>query len=197
MTFLSKQLVKHKETGNILLVKERVLARKEFPAGYICSPVDNRYSSQKYLDDELEAMPERKRGAPFDFKTEIMPRAQGAIPWENVEPADLTWLCSNIAACAGWAAYSGIAWVQKPGADRSAWARIFLSQTQGGGYTGEAHALVWESGTGRGPSMPSAWKLSICKHEVIDTSTPEGRRRGDHRAHCSKCGLDLSVDSSD
>jgi hypothetical protein len=106
-----------------------------------------------------------------------------------------------------------------------------------GGYTGEAHALVWECGPQRKPShlrdavvqaavelahnpkapagdlaaavlameqsrenesaMPSAWLLSICKHEVIDGSTAHGRMHGWHPARCGKCGLNLSVDSSD
>jgi len=47
------------------------------------------------------------------------------------------------------------------------------------------------------PAMPSAWLLSICKHEIVDSSTPQGRMRGWRPAHCSKCGINLSVDSSD
>lgn len=46
-------------------------------------------------------------------------------------------------------------------------------------------------------AMPSAWLLSICKHEVVDSSTASGRMRGFHPAHCSKCGINLSIDSSD
>lgn len=159
--------------------------------------------------------------------------------WEHVEPANLARTLSNIAACAGWVAYSGIAWVRKPGEPSADWARIFLHTTQGGGYTGQAHALVWERGPYRKPpqlidavvqaavqavhgpkapagnlaaavlamealkhhemepAMPTAWLLSICKHEIIDSSTPQGRLRGWHPAHCSKCGINLSVDSSD
>jgi hypothetical protein len=236
MIFSIPQVVRHKETGDLLITVERYAANKHHGAGYRCAPIDNRYSSRGYADDEIEAAPPRKPGA-FDYKTEIVPRAQGALPWEHVEPANLAVLISNIAACGGWAAYPGVAYVKKPGETHQSWARIFLHTTQGGGYTGEAHALVYESGpyrkpqhhidavfnaavmavrdtngSARGlgdavrameedlhmePPLPSAWKLSICQHEVIDSSTPEGRMRGWRPARCSKCGIDLSVDSGD
>jgi len=233
--FVIPQVVRHKPTGDLLITVERYGANAYHGAGYRCSPIDNRYSTRGYLDDELETAPSRKPGS-FDYKTEIVPRAQGSLDWEHVEPANLAHTLSNVAACAGWAAYSGIAWVKKPGESRADWARIFLHTTQGGGYTGQAHALVWERGTGRKPqhlidavldaatkathkrkvpagnlasavlameaaqnesAMPTAWLLSICKHQVVDSSTPAGRTRGWHPAHCSKCGINLSVDSSD
>lgn len=236
--FSIPQVVRHKATGDLLITKERYEANQYHGAGYRCSPIDMCNSSCGYADDDLEFAPPRKPGA-FDYKTEIVPRAQGALPWEHVEPANLARTLSNVAACAGWAAYSGIAWVTKPGERRPAWARIFLHTTQGGGYTGQAHALVWESGPNRKaqhlidavvaaavqsvhdpkapagdiaaavlamegagykdqePAMPTAWLLSICKHEIVDSSTPNGRQRGWHPARCSKCGIDLSVDSSD
>lgn len=235
MTFGVPQVVRHKETGDLLITVERYGKTQHHGAGYRCAPIDNRYTTRGYSDDMLEAAPPRKPGA-FDYKTEIVPRAQGALRWEHVEPAPLASTLSNVAACGGWAAYAGIAWVTKPGETRPDWARIFLHVTQGGGYTGEAHALVWERGQGRKPqdvidavvraateavhnpkaaagdlasavlameaaraetAMPSAWLLSICKHEIVDSSTPHGRQRGWHPARCSKCGIDLSVDSSD
>lgn len=238
VVFAIPQVVRHKLTGDLLVTVERYHANAYHGAGYRCSPIDNRYSTRGFPDEELEPAPPRKPGA-FDYQTEIVPRAQGALPWEHVEPVNLAKTLSNVAACAGWAAYPGIAWVTKPGQSHPDWARIFLHTTQGGGYTGQAHALVWERGPGRQPphfidavvkaasravhdrkaprgdlaaavlsmeavryhelepAMPSAWLLSICKHEVIDTSTPQGRMRGWRPAHCAKCGINLSVDSSD
>ena len=238
MNFAIPQVVRHKLTGDLLITRERYNANAYHGAGYRCSPIDNDCTSRGYADDDLEVAPPRKRGA-FDYRTEIVPRAQGVLPWEHVEPANLAVTLSNVAACAGWAAYAGIAWVTKPGESHPNWARIFLHTTQGGGYTGQAHALVWERGPNRKPlhlveavvtaairavhdrkaprgdlaaavlamedapyrelepPMPTAWLLSICKHEVVDTSTPHGRQRGWRPAHCPKCGLNLSVDSSD
>lgn len=240
MTFAIPQVVRHKPTGDLLITRERYEASKyNSSAGYRCSPIDKDYVTLGYSDDELEPAPPRKQGSSFDYKTEIVPRAQGVLPWEHVEPANLALTLSNVAACAGWVAYPGIAWVKKPGERSKDWARIFLHVTQGGGYTGQAHAIVWERGPRRHPSeqidavvqaavqavhnpkaprgnlaaavfdmeatkyhqmetaMPSAWLLSICKHEIVDSSTPQGRMRGWHPAHCSKCGINLSVDSSD
>lgn len=238
MTFAIPQVVRHKETGELLITVKRYAANQHHGAGYRCSPIDQRHSNRGYSDDELEAAPPRKPGA-FDYKTEIVPRAQGALPWEHVAPANLATTLSNVVACGGWAAYHGIAYVKKPGETHADWARIFLHTTQGGGYTGEAHALVWERGPHRKaahlrdavvnaaveavhnpkapvgdlaaavlamegaswkerePPMPSAWLLSICKHDIEDSSTPEGRMRGWHPARCKKCGINLSVDSSD
>jgi hypothetical protein len=192
MTFAVPQVVRHKATGDLLITVERYLKNQYHEAGYRCAPIDNRYSTQGYKDDELEPAPPRKPGG-FDLKTEITPRIQGALPWEHIEPADLNLMLSNIAACAGWQVYAGIGYVQKPGESRQTWARFFLHTTQGAQYTGEAHALVYEGGQ----VGASAWKLSICKHEIQDSSTAAGRMRGWHPAKCLKCGLDLSVDSSD
>ena len=236
VTFAIPQVVRRKSTGDLLITRERCAANAYHAAGHVCSPIDQRYSTGFYVDDDLEVAPPRKPGA-FDYKTEIVPRAQGALPWEHVESANLVQTLSNIAACAGWVAYSGIAWVKKPGEAHADCARIFLHTTQGGGFTGQAHALVYERQKARKPqshidavvqaaiaavhdrkappgdlaaavlamdaaaneytAMPSAWLLSICKHEIIRTGTPEGRSRGWRPAHCSKCGIDLSVDSSD
>ncbi len=237
-TFAIPQVVRHKPTGDLLITVEHYDANAQRGTFWRCSPIDNRYSTRGYPDDELELAPPRKRGA-FDYRTEIVPRAQGSIPWEHAEPANLAHTLSNVAACAGWAAYPGIAWVTKPGETHGDWARIFLHTTQGGGFTGQAHALVWERGPRRKPdhlieavvraatqavhrrkvppgdlaaavlamedlphyqhepAMPTAWLLSICKHEIVDSSTSAGRMRGWHPAHCTKCGINLSVDSSD
>ncbi len=77
MQFSIPQVVRHKETGDLLIAVERYGKTQHHGAGYRCSPIDNRYTTRGYSDDELEAAPPRKPGA-FDYKTEIVPRAQGA-----------------------------------------------------------------------------------------------------------------------
>jgi hypothetical protein len=237
--FAIPQIVRHKASGDLLITRERYEANKWGPAGYRCSPIENHLTTRGYQDGDLESAPPRKPGV-FDWTLDIVPRAQGVLDWGHVEPARLDLTLSNIAACAGWVAYPDIAWVKKPGSKYKSWARIFLHTSQSGGYTGQAHALVYESGSGAKPpqrlrdavieaavkathnsktpagnlaaavlemeaapwkerecTLPSAWLLSICKHEVIDSSTAEGRMRGWHPRRCSKCGINLSVDSSD
>ncbi|MFD1558299.1 hypothetical protein ACFSHT_22160 [Paraburkholderia silviterrae] len=235
--FAIPQIVRRKSTGEFLITQKRYGATEHYPAGYRCSPL-NSHSTMGYPDDDLESAPPRKSGV-FDYEIDIVPRASGLLDWEHVEPARLDHTLSNVAACAGWVAMPGIGWVTKPGSNRKSWARIFLHTAQNGGYTGQAHAIVYESGPYEYPkrlreaviqaaveathkrnasrgnlaaavlemeatkchekecALPSAWLLSICKHEVIDSSTPSGRMRGWHPAHCSKCGINLSVDSSD
>ena len=236
MTFAIPQVVRHKATGDLLVTVERYLKNPHHGDGYRCAPIDNRYSTRRYADDELEPAPARKPGG-FDLKTEIMPRIQGALPWEHIESVNVATMLSNIAACGGWSAYPGIGYVTKPGEPRGDWARFFLHTTQGSEYTGEAHALVWERGPHRKPAhlrdavveaaihavhdpktpagnlaaavlameqsrdqeppTPTAWLVSICKHKIVDSSTPQGRMRGWRPARCSECGINLSVDSSD
>jgi hypothetical protein len=235
--FSVPQLVRHKPTGDVLIARRYYSATASHGEGYSCSPVKNSNTTRGYPIDELETF-KRKRGV-IDYDLDIVPRAQGALEWEIVEPAPLAHTLSNISACAGWTAYPGIAWVRKPGDNRLSWARIFLHSGQYSGLTGQAHALVYESGPSnypshlrdavvdaavkavhkpnepagnlaaavlnmesvspykREPAMPSAWLLSICKHEVVDTGTASSKLRGWHPAHCSKCGMNLSVDCSD
>lgn len=237
MEFTIPQIVRHKASGDLLITQKRYTATEHYPAGYRCSPL-NSHSTMGYPDDDLEAMPPRKRGT-LDYKIDIVPRAEGLLDWEHIEPARLDLTLSNVSACAGWVAYPGIAWIKKPGSSHKSWARIFLHTTQGGAYTGQAHALAYESSGNQYPrhlrdavidaavktthkvkepagnlaaavlemeatpyhkrecALPSAWLLSICKHEIVDSSTASGRMRGWHPAHCSKCGINLSVDSSD
>lgn len=235
--FAVPQIVRHKPSGELLITRSRHMATDQYPAYYRCSPL-NGHSTIGYQDDDLEPAPTRESGV-FDYEIDIVPRANGVFDWEHVEPARLDLTLGNVAACSGWVAMPGIGWVRKPGHKSKDWARIFLHTTQGGKFTGQAHALVWERGPNQYPkhlrdavvraaveathnrnappgdlaaavldmeatrefqkegALPSAWLLSICKHEVIDSSTPSGRMRGWHPARCSKCGINLSVDSSD
>lgn len=239
MGFSIPSVVVRKETGDLLVTRRAVDPCKHFPdGGYECSPIDKSYAFGIYRPEALEPAPARTRRQRYDFRTDLEPRLQGMLPWEVIEPADLSRTLQNIACCAGWSAYPGIAWVTKPGQRHPSWARVFLQTTQGGGYTGEAHALVSESGGAYGypdhlrqavidaataavhkpkapagdlaaavlamesahrwiSAAPTAWRLAICKHEVKSTGSHYENMRGWHPAHCVKCGLDLSVDSSD
>lgn len=237
-SFPTPSVVRHKATGDLLVARRVHAPSRSYAGGVECSPIDNSLSSRHYAADDLEAAPPRARGQKYDLRTDIEPRAQGMIPWEVIEPADFDTTLQNIASCWGWATYDGIAHITLPGAPYTSWARLFLRLTQGGGFTGEAHALVSENGGAYGypddlrdaviaaaqaavhdkhapagdlaaavlameaakrwrSARPSAWRLAICRHEIKSTGTPDQNMRGWHPAHCVKCGLDLSVDSSD
>lgn len=233
--FSVPQLVRHKPTGKLLITRQFYPATAHHGAVWHCQPANDRHCSGGYPLDELEPAPPHTPGG-FDFDTEIVPRVQGALPWEHIERAPLAVTLSNMACCAGWTVYPHVGWLTKPGEAHPSWARYFLHHTQAGEYTGEAHALVYE-GTPYGPptdlraavvaaavravhdkhapagdlaaavlameakpyaepAMPSAWRVRICAHEVIEDAGAN-HMRGWHPAHCSKCGLNLSVDSGD
>ena len=134
--FAIPKVVRHKHTGDLLITRERYEKSHHGP-GYRCQPIDKKWTTCGYPDDDLEPAPPRKPGG-FDMRTEIVPRIDGALPWEDVERADFALTLSNLAACAGWYVYPHIGWITKPGARSPSWARFFLSTTQGGEFTGEA-----------------------------------------------------------
>ena len=175
MNLTTPQVVRHKPTGELLVTRSRHEASKWGAAHWRCSPIDNANTTRGYSDDELEPAPPHKPGG-FDFKTEIVPRAQGALPWEHVEPADLVRTLANISACAGWSAYPGIAWVKKPGSHLAEWARIFLHTTQGSEYTGQAHALVYEGDPRRKPAHLIDAVVSAAVRAVPARDLTPGRR---------------------
>ncbi len=74
-------------------------------------------------------------------------------------------------------------------------ARYFLITNQGGGLTGEGYCLF--SQYHQGHSQTRLVRVAICDHKRQGYSTVEEQRRGWHKAKCTECGLDMSVDSGD
>jgi len=78
---------------------------------------------------------------------------------------------------------------------RTEWgARFFLDYGQGGGLqgTGIVAWTAWKDGACRATAM----KFAICDHAPVE-GAGANHSRGWHPARCSKCGLDMSVDSGD
>lgn len=73
-------------------------------------------------------------------------------------------------------------------------ARYFLKHSQGGALTGEAYCLY--SYFHQGASKIRYIRVMMCDHTPESHSTRDERMRGWWKAHCTKCGLDMSVDSS-
>lgn len=97
-------------------------------------------------------------------------------------------------ACGGsLACWPSVAHVRLAGDLHSRWARAFLSFTQGGAHDGRGYLIAYN---GHGRSGPRLFNFALCDHAVVKGAgaRPE---RGWHPAHCSRCGLDLSVDSGD
>jgi hypothetical protein len=73
-------------------------------------------------------------------------------------------------------------------------ARFFLDYGQGGQLYGSGIVAWtdWKDGAYRAVGM----KFAICDHKAVE-GVGANHSRGWHPARCSKCGLDLSVDSGD
>ncbi len=77
-----------------------------------------------------------------------------------------------------------------PGVFDLNWGTIWLNTLQGGGWDGTGIVTIY-----RGQS-PFISRFALCRHEaqLMPGANPS---RGQHEQFCTKCGLDLSYDSSD
>lgn len=82
-------------------------------------------------------------------------------------------------------------WAKLPGDNHKAWARFFLRQGQGGGYTGEGYVIAYS-----GIDGSRFGHFAICVHQMVEGAGAD-HRRGWHPGHCGLCGMDMSVDSGD
>ena len=119
--------------------------------------------------------------------------AHGILP--NLEPFDIERGLDAIAAGASLASWKGVNHVMLPGSQHSTWARAFVGYTQGGVIAGDGYMIVYRGQFTR-DRPHSIYKFRLCDHAVVKgaSARPE---RGWHPARCSRCGLDLTVDSSD
>lgn len=120
--------------------------------------------------------------------------AGGHLP--NAEPVDAGAMLNSIAAHRFVERHGqGL----HPGTPYKSWAHYFLIDGQGGGLTGEGYAVIysseWDPATRRNVGG-KAYRFAICKHEKV-AGAGANPQRGWHPGHCSKCGLDMTVDSGD
>ncbi len=87
-----------------------------------------------------------------------------------------------------------VKWIRDSGGHRRQ-CRYFLITNQGGSYTGEGYCLF--SAYENGYSQTRLVRVAICDHKRHGYSTFDERQRGWHKAKCTECGLDMSVDSGD
>ena len=136
-----------------------------------------------------------------DFQWLFDAMCRGAFPLPSFTPVfsddapGMTKLISNVAS-GGSSNATGVAHVHLPGTDRTRWARLFPWFTQRGAMDGRGYILLYDTSYGRG-RVPIGGTYTLCEHEYNDQSTQYMKQRGDHRGYCTKCGLNMSVDSSD
>lgn len=157
-------------------------------------PTGYGYSAE-FARDDLEPFPIIKPG---EFEAAIQFYASGRVTPPNFEvgtPETLDQDLDIIASGGSMGVWSGIMHIRLPGANSSTWARGFVTHTQAGRMTGEVRLLLYR-GSGR-VDWPRTARFMICRHHAPVTSSHHQQSRGIHNAICIKCGLDMSVDSSD
>ena len=131
-----------------------------------------------------------------DFETLLSFYFHRGARLPNLKPMDTVKGLNAIASGGSLSAYARIAIVDIPGnaSNWGAWARAFLGYTQGGHLTGSGYLIAYNRPGDPSPP-PQIWRFMLCDHSfVAGRGRPE---RGWRPGHCSRCGLDMSVDSSD
>lgn len=130
------------------------------------------------------------------------PELPNAKPVDDVEQA-----LSNLAAGGSVGSLGSASNVKLPGDQHSRWARVFIDHTQMGGPSGRGTAIVYRRGIWVAPvgdepgrtaleDVAPIWTFAICQHAPVEGAGAR-HERGWHPSSCPKCGLNLSVDSSD
>jgi hypothetical protein len=134
-------------------------------------------------------MTDKRKG--YSFDDDLKPIVEGKVPLPNIVDIDPLLFLNNLAAVGhglmpkwGYSSIDG----------RKQWTQFYLSSGQGGGLNGQGYAVRY------GPSYPKpeprVMRFAICKHEKV-AAPGANPSRGWHPGHCSKCGLDMTVDSGD
>lgn len=137
--------------------------------------------------------------APFTLEGNLKPylthNSGQTLELPNFQPLDLAVAVGKFASTGGWECVEN-AFVKTPGrANRyGTYAKVFLRHGQMSGPDGTG-IVLW---TDYGPTGAQvfAGQFALCVHEPVE-GAGANHQRGWHPARCSKCGLNMSVDSGD
>lgn len=133
---------------------------------------------------------EKRNG--FSLADDLGPIMAGKVELPNMKQLTLEQGIAAIASAGGTLARPDVEAVKLPGSTRMSpdWARYFLNRTQGGRFDGTGFVIWYDGGRGRVASF------AICEH-VKEAGRDARPHVGWHPGRCSKCGLDMTVDSGD
>ena len=134
-----------------------------------------------------DAVATKRKG--FTLETDLMPIIEGKVALPNTSPIEID---VGSAILHYRQMHCGTALLAD---GKKKWsARFFLDHGQGGQLYGSGIVAWtdWKDGAYRAIGM----KFAICEHKVVE-GAGANHSRGWHPASCSKCGLDMSVDSGD
>jgi hypothetical protein len=134
-------------------------------------------------------VPSKRNG--YTLETDLMPILEGKVALPNFKEVPLERAAANIASSYG-PGLRGHALL--PGETLRRWAQFFFDRGQGGGLHGSGLVIYYTLDQGRG--VGAAGTFAICDHKAVE-GAGANHSRGWHPATCSKCGLDMSVDSGD
>ncbi|TAL43868.1 MAG: hypothetical protein EPN91_05800 [Salinibacterium sp.] len=114
----------------------------------------------------------------------------GDAPIPNFEPMTADQFCNAIAA-GGHSMTPRWGWAKSEHGHK-AWAQYFLANfsNMGSGPDGSGYVCIY------GGAGPKVGRFSICKHQK-QMGAGANPSRGWNPGHCSKCGLDMTIDSGD
>lgn len=132
----------------------------------------------------------------YTLESDLMPILKGDVPLPNFKAEDLARTVNNIAAV-GHSLLAKWGWVMHPTENRKQWAQFFLSpasmgNANSGSFDGSGYIMIFSSRK----EGPIVGRFAICEHQkklAADANPGRGWLPG----ACVKCGLDMTVDSSD
>lgn len=132
----------------------------------------------------------------YDLQVDLKPYISpwgGELALPNWEPIELQKFARKFVGMGGIDVYPGQPGLKVPENHyRTRYGRIFTTHGQGNGWDGCGYAIV-DTGWGNDPAV-GHW--AICKHEKVE-GAGANHMRGWHPGFCSKCGMDMTVDSGD
>lgn len=158
------------------------------------SGLDGRGFTRKLVDLQFERAP-ALTAADFPALFEFYLRGRAILP--NLQPVDTLDGLRTIASWGGAGVWPRLANVKVPGetARWGTWARVFLGYTQGQKLDGSGYLIAYQRNVDPREAGP-VYRFALCSHVAV-TGAGANPSRGWHPARCSRCGLDLSVDSGD
>jgi hypothetical protein len=132
-------------------------------------------------DPRIWVQPEFKRGRHFnmdDFALVVV----GEVYLPNAKPHDPIRFLSDLAA-RGHMMEPKWGYSLRPDTNHRQWTQFFML---GHIYEGTGYAVISAA------SAPIVMKFALCEHEKVSM----GGGGSYHPGYCSKCGMDMSVDSS-
>jgi hypothetical protein len=136
----------------------------------------------------------------YSLEDDLRPIIDGKAELPNFKEVPLEEGVARLHFYYGGSIHKGHARVPGDTSAHGEWAMYFLNNTQAGNLDGSGYVAwsKWEYDPAKnnGRSVGHMATFAICQHEKKES--PDARpMRGWHPGFCTKCGLDMTVDSGD